>query len=97
MAESTIEGDVAAYQSLRGTLLFGVPSGGMDIESLVPMVPSSEMRALLSSLDKNNSPLLRELGENFPKKIKELQDFETFNFYETRESPTARKNVSLLK
>lgn len=96
MAEDSIDGDDAAYRSLRGILLFGVPSQGMDIESLVPMVPVSEMRALLSSLDKNNSPTLRELGESFPRKIKELQEFVVFNFYETQESPTARRNVRLL-
>lgn len=96
MAESTIEEDNSTYRSLRGILFFGVPSQGMDIESLIPMVPTSEMRALLFSLDKTNSPTLRELGLSFPRKIKELQNFEAFNFYETRESPTAKRNVSFI-
>lgn len=96
MAESSSKIQNAAYRSLRGILLFGVPSQGIDIESLIPMIPTSGLRSLLFSLDKTNSPTLRELGESFPKTIRALQDFVAFNFYETRESPTAIEIVSII-
>lgn len=79
--------------SLRGIFLFGVPSQGMNIESLIPMIPESSRRTLLYSLDDKNSPTLRKLAADFSATIRKLSHVVIANLYETRESRTAKKQV----
>lgn len=92
MAESTQNEEQANFQSICGALFFGVPSQGMNIASLVPMMHESARRALLNDLDSNaNSVTLRDLGVRFPRAVQLLPSFTLFNGYETVLSPTALK------
>lgn len=63
----------------------------MSIESLVPMMNESLRRNLLYALEQDNSYVLRHLGERFPQVVRLLPTFESVNFYETQESPTAKQ------
>lgn len=79
-------------ESIYGGLFFGVPSQGMDIASLIPMVAGQPNQALLHTLGKE-SQLLRNQSRDFPKAF-DCKDSEIFCYYETEMSPTA-KLVSL--
>ena len=72
---------------IYGALFFGVPSQGMDITSLIPMVKEQPNQALIHSLGKE-SQLLRNQRRDFPKAF-DYSDSEIFYFYETVMSPTA--------
>ncbi|KAG7009638.1 hypothetical protein G7Y79_00002g007530 [Physcia stellaris] len=74
-------------------LFFGVPSQGMNIESIIPMVGDQPNRALVESLSKVSETLITQQAafvQVFP-----LNGSELICFYETRQSPTAeRKDAS---
>lgn len=93
MAESTDERDQATFKSLRAILSFGVPSHGLDITSFGPIFSHTEERTLIYHLDKTNSDTLRDLSVRFHNKMKETRNVFMFHFYETRESPTAVRQV----
>ena len=87
---------------IYGALFFGVPSQGMDISHLLPMVESQLNEDLIRSLD-TESVFLRKQSREFPKAFN-CYDSEVVCFYETLKSPTAvkvckslRPAVSLLK
>ena len=71
-----------------GALFFGVPHGGMDIESLIPIVNDQPNRFLLESLSAINSQVLRLQRRSFARFLDQTA-LEMFCFYETRLSPTA--------
>ncbi|MCJ1334037.1 hypothetical protein MMC10_010744 [Thelotrema lepadinum] len=73
--------------SIHGALFFGVPSQGMDITTLIPMVRGQPNEALVHSLGKE-SQLLRNQRRNFPLAF-DNPDSEIVYFYETVMSPTA--------
>ena len=73
----------------RGIVFFGVPSQGMDIESLLPMAKGQPNESLLHALG-TESQLLREQFKTF-ESISQDRNFTVFCFYETEVSPTARK------
>ncbi|KFY22657.1 hypothetical protein V493_06435 [Pseudogymnoascus sp. VKM F-4281 (FW-2241)] len=75
-------------ESIYGALFFGVPSQGMDVASLVPMVVGQPNQALLHTLGKE-SQLLRNQLRDFPKAF-DSKDSEIFCYYETEESRTAK-------
>ena len=79
--------DKANLRATYGALFFGVPSQGMDISSLVPMVGDQPNRHFLESLGKE-SEILQEQRVRFPKAF-DFRDSETISFFETLESPTA--------
>ena len=79
----------ALLDSIYGALFFGVPSQGMEIASLIPMVQGQPNEALLRSLDKE-SQLLRNQCREFSKAF-DSQTSQIVCFYETEESPTAVK------
>lgn len=73
-------------------LFFGVPSQGMNIESLVPMVGDQPNRAFLESLSKVSETLITQQAAFV--KIFPLNGSELICFYETQRSPTAEWKVS---
>lgn len=75
-------------ESIYGGLFFGVPSQGMEIASLVPMVAGQPNQALLNTLGKE-SQLLRNQSRDFPKAF-DSKDSEIFCYYETEMSRTAK-------
>jgi protein SERAC1 len=79
--------DKANLNSTYGALFFGVPSQGMDIRSLIPMVNDQPNRHFLESLGRE-SDLLRKQNRAFPKAFP-FKDSEIYCFYETLGSPTA--------
>ncbi|KAK5189084.1 hypothetical protein LTR96_011244 [Exophiala xenobiotica] len=80
----------ANLASICGILFFGVPSQGMQIESLIPMVGDQSNRSLLESLGPN-SPVLRTQNTQFPK-VLQGNNTRLVLFFETHLSPTARKD-----
>jgi hypothetical protein len=75
-------------ESIYGGLFFGVPSQGMEVASLVPMVTGQPNQALLHTLGKE-SQLLRNQSRDFPKAF-DRKDSEIFCYYETEMSQTAK-------
>ena len=76
--------------SISGIVFFGVPNDGMSIESLIPIVGDQPNRFLLESLSSVNSQILYLQKKNFFK-VSTQMTLEMFCFYETQESPTAKK------
>jgi hypothetical protein len=83
------ESDKANLKSIYGMLFFGVPSQGMSIESLVPMVENQPNRFFLESLSKVTDGL-RAQRQNF-RQVFPFKDSRVISFYETKQSPTAQK------
>jgi hypothetical protein len=77
--------------SIHGALFFGVPSQGMAIESLIPMVRDQPNEELLKSLGPG-SEMLRRQSIAFRKAFD--QQPQIAYFYERQKSPIA-KHVSL--
>lgn len=86
MHESQAEDDKANLHALRAALFFAVPTLGMNIESLIPMVEGKPNEDLVKSL-KGTSETLRRQKEPFDIAS---QSFSKYWYYETKESPTAR-------
>ncbi|KAL1621100.1 hypothetical protein SLS56_009305 [Neofusicoccum ribis] len=83
------EADRVNAKSIRGILFFGVPSQGMDIKSLRPMVGNQPNQSLLETLGKNSDFLLSQL-----QRFEASFDFGASSvhfFFETMESPTAKQ------
>ena len=91
IAESDSDSDLIGL--VFGSLFFGVPNDGMDIESLIPIANDQPNRFLLESLNSINPQILTLQKRNFSR-VLERSDFEMFCFYETRLSPTAAKVMS---
>ncbi|OBT69998.1 hypothetical protein VE03_00646 [Pseudogymnoascus sp. 23342-1-I1] len=75
-------------ESIYGGMFFGVPSQGMEIASLVPMVAGQPNQTLLHTFGKE-SQLLRNQSRGFPKAF-DSKDSEIFCYYETEMSRTAK-------
>lgn len=67
---------------ITGTLLFGTPNDGLDIESLVPIVNDQPNRFLLESLNCKTSQVLRRQRQEFSK-VLERTKLQLFCLYET--------------
>jgi hypothetical protein len=83
------ESDRANLKSVYGILFFGVLSQGMNIESLVPMVENQPNRFFLESLSKVTNGLRAQI-QNF-RQVFPFTDSRIISFYETKQSPPARK------
>src|ERR1700761_7173182 len=79
----------ANLASICGILFFGVPSQGMQIESLIPMVGDQSNRFLLESLGPN-SAVLRTQNSQF-QDVLQSNNAKLVLFFETKLSPTARR------
>lgn len=83
--------DQDTYKSISHILFFGVPSQGMDISSLGPMVLKQPNHFLLASLDKEFG-YLSSHSKDFSRSIAAIKP-RIIAFYETLKSPTAAKIV----
>jgi hypothetical protein len=79
---------------VQNQIFFGVPSRGMDISSLLPMVKDQPNEFLLRALGPE-SRILRDQSINF-KKMFDNKRPEIIYFYECKMSPTAKKVSYLL-
>lgn len=86
MNESQAEDYKTNLQSLRAALFFAVPTLGMNIESLIPMVEGKPNEDLVKSL-KGTSETLRRQKEPFDLASRSILKYW---YYETKESPTVR-------
>jgi hypothetical protein len=77
-----------------GIVFFGVPHDGMDIKSLIPMAGDGPNRFLIESLSPFSSQILSVQTREFESALGGQGDSEVVCFYETVESPTARKVYS---
>lgn len=84
--------DSEILKATYAVLFFGVPSQGMNIESLIPMVGDQPNRAFLESLNRVSETLI-SLQAAFVKDFS-LKGSELICSYETRQSPTAKRKVS---
>lgn len=84
-----VENDQKLAKSIYSVLFFGVPNQGMDIGSLIPMVGSGPNQELLRSLGME-SEVLHNLSQNFQTNFNSPYSM-VFSFYETKQSPTAKK------
>jgi hypothetical protein len=76
-------------KSIYGALFFGVPSQGMDVDSLRLMVKDQPNELLLLSLQ-HASDTLKTQSRDFDKDFPNDMDGKIAYFYETSESPTAQ-------
>lgn len=88
MAESSILDELHACKSLRAVFYFGVPSDGMNIQSLRPLFKESAQRHLLENIDALKPAFLREVHSGYMSALDKLENCMSFYFYETVESPT---------
>src|SRR5450432_4046488 len=79
--------------SIRGALFFGVPSQGMDVESLIQIVRNQPNEELLRSLGPH-SKVLRDQSRAFKDAFR--QSLPIAYFYECQTSPTARKVSTIM-
>lgn len=89
--------DLSSLFNLRATcglIFFGVPTYGMNIQSLIPIVGDQPNRSLLQSLEKD-SMFLQEQNERFHKELNGY-NLTIAYFYETRMSPTAQRVLKCL-
>ncbi|KAL7958828.1 hypothetical protein V8C34DRAFT_137971 [Trichoderma compactum] len=85
------DSDKANFQSVCGMLFFGVPNQGMPISQWIPIVEDQPNRFFIEQLC-TASDILRVLRTDF-RKIFTFRDSKIHSFYETKESPTARKGI----
>jgi hypothetical protein len=71
--------------------LFGVPHNGMEVGSLKLMVAEAPNRSLVESIGHVNSQILDILHRDFYNVLGEEGGSKIICFYETRESPTAKR------
>jgi hypothetical protein len=76
--------------SIQGALFFGVPSEGMDIRSLRPMVKGQPNEHLLNLLTKG-SRTLKTQSQTFSRLFQNYLRPPVAFFYENRPSKTARQ------
>ena len=87
MKDSNDEEDQQNLKATYGALFLGVPSRGMNIDSLRPMVSGQPNETFLINLGRD-SELLMMKSERFCKAFK-FEDSKVLSFYETEQSPTA--------
>jgi hypothetical protein len=94
LLEMANSGDVEEFMlgSIQQVLFFGVPSKGMEISHLLPMVESQSNEALIRILSPG-SRYLDDLDERFSG-VSTIRNLRLISFFETKRSQTAE--VSLL-
>ncbi len=92
MVKGKDEKDMTNAKVTRGILFFGVPSQGMEIDSLREMVAGQANEPFLQSLRQDSDTLRnqsRQFCELFP-----FESCEIISFFETELSPTVKKASS---
>lgn len=87
MKASKNEEDEQILKATYGAMFFGVPSRGMNIDSLRPMVSGRPNETFLINLGRDSEFLMMK-NELFCKAFKS-KDSNVLSFYETEQSPTA--------
>lgn len=90
LSKSKSEEDRKLFRAIYGIVFFGVPHGGMDVASLIPMVDDGPNLALVESIGAP-SEVLEGLQRDFLPALGKQGDAEIVSFYETMQSPTAQK------
>jgi hypothetical protein len=90
LAKSPSQDDQSLFRAIYGIVFFGVPHGGMDIASLIPMVDEGPNRPLIESIGASSSAL-DDLQQTFHPSLGGQGQKEVICFYETELSPTARE------
>ena len=91
LSKSEKDEDLNLLNLVYGITFFGVPHNGMEISSLKLMVPEAPNRSLVESISHVNSQILGILHRDFHDVLGEKGGSEIICFYETRESPTAKR------
>ncbi|KJZ70126.1 hypothetical protein HIM_10496 [Hirsutella minnesotensis 3608] len=92
LARSENEDDQKIVQAVYGIVFFGVPHDGMDISSLLPMVGEGPNMFLVQSISQINSQILSIQQRDFHAVLGAEGKSEIVCFYETLQSPTAKKD-----
>lgn len=87
--------DRKMLNAIYGMIFFGVPSQGMDIKSLIPIVDDQPNEFMLHALGRE-SPALLDQRREFNSFLKD-RELELFCFYESSLSPTAVRQDGVLK
>ena len=91
LSKSKDDDDGRLLRAIYGIAFFGVPHDGMDTQSLIPMIGNQANRFLVESIGHVNSQILSIQQREFHTALGSEGDSEIVCFYETVESPTARK------
>lgn len=83
-----VESDPLTLKSTIECFFFGVPTQGMNINTLIPMVANQHNAQTLLPYLAENSLWLKEQNRRFPQAFS-FKDSNVICFYETKESPTA--------
>jgi len=83
-----VKSDPTTLHSTIQCLLFGVPTQGMDVSTLYPIVHNQHNALTLLPYLANNSLWLKDQNRKFPEAF-DFKDSNIICFYETKESPTA--------
>jgi hypothetical protein len=83
-----VQSDSVTLNSTIQCLLFGVPTQGMDISTLLPMVQNQHNALTLLPYLVENSLWLKDQNRKFSEAFP-FKDSDVICFYETQESPTA--------
>lgn len=92
LSESDDDEDKGLLASIYGLLFFGVPQLGMNIRYLIAMAGNGPNRALIESLNQDNSMILSQQKRKFGQALGDEGNSEVFCFYELRKSPTGKLN-----
>ncbi len=88
MKDSSDTDDNNNLRSVYGALFFGVPSQGMDTDTLAAMIGDKPQRYDLSLLNQEVGFRLRnQQHEDFCKAL-DFKDSKIFQFFETKKTPT---------
>ncbi|PON29166.1 hypothetical protein TGAM01_v202273 [Trichoderma gamsii] len=91
LSKSPSQDDQNLFRAIYGIVFFGVPHGGMDVASLIPMVGDGPNRLLVESIGASSS-ILDDLELNFHPSLGGQGEKEVTCFYETEQSPTAQQD-----
>ncbi|KAH8889959.1 hypothetical protein GQ53DRAFT_747794 [Thozetella sp. PMI_491] len=78
---------------ILGAVFFGVPNGGINVTSLIPMVGDQPNQFLVESISSVNSQVLDMQKKDFFEVLTRTK-LEMFCYYETQESLIAKLNPS---
>jgi hypothetical protein len=85
-----VKSDPTTLNSTIQCLLFGVPTQGMNLNTLYPIVQDQHNAVTLLPYLAENSLWLKDQNRKFPEAF-HFKDSNIICFYETKESPTANK------
>ncbi|KAM0255602.1 hypothetical protein ACHAQJ_005606 [Trichoderma viride] len=91
LSKSPSRDDQKLFRAIYGIVFFGVPHGGMDVASLIPMAGDGPNRPLVESIGVSSSVLDR-LQQDFLPALGGQGETEIICFYETEQSPAAQQD-----